>query len=555
MVRNPASNKIKYDLLFIFILSLAMSLPLFCNKIIVMQDGESAFIKSTIMYQSWKEGDFIPRWTPYLVRGYGYPMFNFYAPLFSYLAAFLMMLSIPVFIAFNLAVILVLFLSGVGMYLFAREIWGRQGALLSAAAYLLAPYHILNLYVRGAIAEFTALAFFPFVLWAIYCVMRNINYRDMAIGIFACAGLILSHNISALLFFPTAFFYLFFLFITDAEKNIKKLFAGLIVLGGGILLTAYFWLPALFEKKFVNIERSLSGYYHYENHFILFSQLISPYWPKESQGLSFMVGLVHILLAMAVIIFSPKIFKAVSGCARQVFFFSLLLIISIFFMIKISLPLWQAIPLLSFTQFPWRFLMCTIVAVSLLSGGFIFIFPESLRKKVLGVAMGSVILFNIFLCHPFGYQKINFTSPVGFLKVSLPMDNMEYLPKWVKEINLFPPAEKLQVVMGHSEVIGKKGNERDQHYYVFAETQTVFCYHSYYFPGWEVQIDGKGIGIHPDNPLGAIMFAVPQGEHEVRVYFGTTAIRQIGERITLFGLFFIIFLLIIFKVKGLIRAG
>jgi hypothetical protein len=46
------------------------------------------------------------------------------------------------------------------MYLLGKAVWGRIGGTLSAVLYLLAPYHALDIYVRGDVAEFGRMRLF-----------------------------------------------------------------------------------------------------------------------------------------------------------------------------------------------------------------------------------------------------------------------------------------------------------------------------------------------------------------------------------------------------------
>jgi hypothetical protein len=517
--------------LFIFLLSTAIAWPLFGGKIIWLADGPYAFIKTVAMDEAWRNGDFVARWVPDLIHGNGYPMFNFYAPLFSYFSAFLMLLSLPAFWAFNLCIYLGLLGSGITMYLFAREIWGKQGGLLAAVAYLVAPYHILDLYARGALAEFTAFVFFPLVMRAIYRVMNEIRLSDILIGVMSTAALILSHNIAALFFCSFSFIYLIYLFLTDPKRPILKLMASLSIFAGGALLTTYFWLPALMEKKYVQIERLLIGIYDYHRNFISLSQLILPSWPQKGDELSFMVGPVHLVLALAVVLLCFKVKHAIKGSGRQVIFFVMAMIVSIILTLPFSGPIWKHVPLLAFAEFPWRFLMCTTAAVSVLIGGFIFLFKEELRGKVMWAACAILISGSAFSWHAFGYQNIKYTSAKEYLRASYPMDDMEYLPEQVTRFISDPSLPKLEMISGPMNIIQAQEKYLDDRYQIHTENLGNLCYHTFNFPGWRVEVNKTIVPII-DNPWGLIIFEVPPGDSQVRIYFTKTPIQQAAENIS-----------------------
>ena len=101
--------------------------------------------------------------------GYGYPFYNYYAPLSIYIASAFRLLGFDFIWSIQLSQLLGFLVAAWGMFLLARR-WLRSdwAALLAAAAYTLAPFHMVNVYVRGdSLAEFWAMAFFPLVLLAV----------------------------------------------------------------------------------------------------------------------------------------------------------------------------------------------------------------------------------------------------------------------------------------------------------------------------------------------------------------------------------------------------
>jgi len=56
-------------------------------------DGALHLYRTVELDQCWQDGVYYPRWAPNLFLGYGYPIFNFYAPLLYYLAEVLHVLG------------------------------------------------------------------------------------------------------------------------------------------------------------------------------------------------------------------------------------------------------------------------------------------------------------------------------------------------------------------------------------------------------------------------------------------------------------------------------
>jgi len=77
------------------------------------------------MQKSLHDGMFPVRWVTESCYHYGYPIFNFYAPFAYYVGGFLNLIGIDALNATKLMMGLGVVFSGVFMYLFAKEFWGK----------------------------------------------------------------------------------------------------------------------------------------------------------------------------------------------------------------------------------------------------------------------------------------------------------------------------------------------------------------------------------------------------------------------------------------------
>ncbi|NBX48339.1 MAG: hypothetical protein EBT22_14405 [Chloroflexi bacterium] len=102
-----------------------------------------------------------PRWIPDLYRGYGYPVFNFYAPL-TYLAGHLVTSTgLSVWSAFRILGLGAIVSGATGAYAVVRitssRVTGNRdhtGAIAAGLLYLVAPYpFVTNLYIRADLPE------------------------------------------------------------------------------------------------------------------------------------------------------------------------------------------------------------------------------------------------------------------------------------------------------------------------------------------------------------------------------------------------------------------
>src|SRR4051812_35251713 len=104
-------------------------------------------------------GDIYPRWLNASFGGMGAPSFYFYPPAFFYVAAAIHAISLGAITAqyqISIAGALISLASGLSMFALLRRFVDRRWSLIGGAVYQLAPYHVADFYVRGALAEYTA---------------------------------------------------------------------------------------------------------------------------------------------------------------------------------------------------------------------------------------------------------------------------------------------------------------------------------------------------------------------------------------------------------------
>ncbi len=115
-------------------------------------DGGLHLLRLGVLDYHLRHGVLFPRWVPEMMLGYGYPLFNFYAPSTYYLAEALHLLGFSFYMAFLLAFVIVILAAGLGMYQLAKDIFGadqRWSALVAATAYMTAPYLLTEVVVSS----------------------------------------------------------------------------------------------------------------------------------------------------------------------------------------------------------------------------------------------------------------------------------------------------------------------------------------------------------------------------------------------------------------------
>ncbi|HIQ02084.1 MAG TPA: hypothetical protein EYH30_08140, partial [Anaerolineales bacterium] len=126
-------------------------------------DAELHVFRAAEVLACWRGGVFYPRWAPDFYYGYGYPIFNYYAPLTYHLAALLALLpGVGIVAGVKGVFILGLILGGMGTYLLVRDLFGPGPGVVGAAAFLFAPYVLfIDPHARGDLAEHFAVGLLP----------------------------------------------------------------------------------------------------------------------------------------------------------------------------------------------------------------------------------------------------------------------------------------------------------------------------------------------------------------------------------------------------------
>src|SRR3989344_8168557 len=147
-----------FPILIVLILSFFSIKPLLMSGFFPIHD-DTQVARVYEMGKALSDGMFPVRWVQDLGYGYGYPIFNFYAPLAYYVGGFFNVLGIDALVSTKAMMVLGIVFSGIFMYFLAREFWGEAGGVISGLFYLFSPYHAVDIYVRGDVSEFWAYTF------------------------------------------------------------------------------------------------------------------------------------------------------------------------------------------------------------------------------------------------------------------------------------------------------------------------------------------------------------------------------------------------------------
>lgn len=541
-------RKIFRSSLFIpIILLLIFSIPSFKDTLTVgyfsMHD-DLQVIRQLVMDKCFQDGQVPCRWSEDMGYGYGYPLFNYYPPFPYYLGEVFRPFSLPYVDIVKVLVVLSFLASGLTMYLLAREFWGKWGGLLSAILYVYAPYHAVDIYVRGAMNEAWAMVWFPVIFWLLYkLIMTNKWIFVPWLAIFT-AFLMLSHNPTLMIFAPGALLWsVFWIWQSRNLSVITKLMGSALWALG---LAAFFTIPVILEQKDAHVETLVMGYFNYLAHFANINQLfISRFWgygPSvlgPGDGMSFQIGQFHWILTLVSLIVALMVARKNQRIA--------LLIILMFFMTGLytfmthekSSFIWSRLPQLEFLQFPWRFLTLTVFGMSFLGGSLVWL-ASSFGFKRLQVIFAIVVAFGtIYFYMPFFHWDKHWPWVTDSVKLSgelwkqqITAGIFDYLPKSAPRPPGGPPNGYIELLTGKAEMQEIIKNSIDQEYKVSVSKDAVFQINTYYFPGWKYFVNGKETVLSLDEELGRPVFKLPVGEYSIIARFTNTPVRLLGNTLS-----------------------
>lgn len=499
-----------------------------------------------------REGELYPRWAANFYYGYGYPIFNYYAPLSYYMGLGVeLMPRLDAVDGVKAVFVLGLVTAGIGMYGFVRDRWGRRAGIVAAAAYVFAPYiQFVDPHARGDLAESVSFGIFALALWALSRLYeRPDGFRWLA-ATGLIAAVILVHNLMALIFFGLLVAWAVWLFINEEDKRAASWIFG--SLGLGVGLAAIFWLPVALEREAVNLSSLIGDGSHFDfrNHFLSWGELLALSqrldWGATEPDYRLNLGLMQWVLGLS------GIAALLFGKARarwQAGFFAVMAVVIVFMMLPVSTAVWENVPFLPYLQFPWRFLGAAAAMLAILAGvateTIVRVAPRRLENYVAGLMVAAVLLLGLPLLEvPPWPEDFGPTDEKRVVDIELTgrwlgtTSTADFVPATV-DVLPKPEGTLLFALKNHMQL--DRVNRATLREGTIVETEHLTPLHTRYhstseneyllrlflfdFPGWEAKIDGESVEIELAKPEGFIVVPVPAGRHTVDVHFGNTPAR------------------------------
>lgn len=539
------------NIIFFFIISFLLVLDLFFNK------GQSANMDGTVhittiaqFYKAMKDGEWFVRWSDGFAN-YGLSVPLFAHQLVNYLGGFLTFITHDVLLSFNILFLIGSFLSTLFLYFFLRLYFSEKPSLAGAVLFHFSAYRIINLYIRGAIHEYFSAVFLPLILLSLYYLFHKRKKIYIFYLSLSFLGLLLTHPMMAVIYSFIIGPYILFLLWGEKPTQIMSVTRDvLLALVGSLLVSAYYYIPLYFEKKYYYFGQWSSQFVL--NQTLGLTNFISPNWyyyfrdDVLTRGHFIKLGFIEALVILisllsSVFLLIKKSYRTIES--KLFICFSLLSLLVLFMTTEASTFFYKNFSLLGNIQFPWRMMSAVIFLPPILIA---YLFSKIKNNSLL------VFIFIILVCvsrYPQLYGK-NYTihpqSYYFFTPINLHSNLLNTI--WTGTASDYPIKKvKGEIISGQGKIITRNEHNSWRQYEVDARTELRLADYTFYFPGWKVFIDNKEtpIEFQDMNYRGVITYKVPQGKHTILVKFTETKIRLLADIISLFsiGMFGFLFIL------------
>jgi len=493
-------------------------------------------------------------WMPDPAFGHGFPFFIFYAPLATYMAEIFHLAGADLAQAAKASFGLSLVLSALSMTAFLSYI-DRSRKLgvapetvgLAAAVYVLAPYRVVDVYVRGSLSECWSFVFFPLILLACHMLADGRRRAGLVVGSVSYAALILSHNIMALYF--SGILCLYILLVGEIRRTWPW---AVLMIALGQALSAFFWIPALANMSLVDTDAATmwATAEDVASHAVYWRQFFSQYWgfgfstAGPGDGMPFAIGW-HIAAGVMLMPF-VLLDKNEHPFSRRMAW-TVLAVVALLAAIMTRVMRWDLVPnLFRYIQFPWRMLapatLFGSLAVFLALHAFIrwsdvdkasgwcrALFHFSAILLVFMVALPTIKAIPISIGkvdRDYVLERLAIEEGNSVIGTTA---RAEYVPKTAAPETLDPEWNKTHRTESHVEIVSgsaavESWSQRGARYTVdiVCETDTALTLQSYYFPGWRYWRNDQRL----DDDLtmsdkGFIRVALPPGRHNLVFEYGS----------------------------------
>jgi hypothetical protein len=472
--------------------------------------------------QAIRSGDFYPSVAPAPNNGTGDYGLRFYPPAAYYALALGFEATGGWFSASILVFFVIYFAGGAGVYLWVKEEFPVRQALIAAALFVFAPYHLNQIYNNFLFGEFAVSAVIPFCFLFLHRTAKRPSIGSSA-GLAAAYALLILTHLPSLIFCSIAFAAYGLIVLYRSGTFLKGIPALAVAVVSAVAATSFYWIRLVTELDWINHSKAeyFSNIYSYSNNFLLRPQNILN---MADDVLAVWIG--DLMLAAMVLISIPA---AIFLFRRRERMNSLLLGslvamgLAIFFSSALSKPLWDNLGFLQKIQFPWRWLGVVSVTGAALASYGIAAASEKMKEGA-GAAVTLTIgagLLVFTVSAVFITKQSVFIPPSEFTNakvaamLSAPSRDC-WWTVWAKDGFYRTAPDKASAGKRDVRVIKWSSTERQVEFGPGQGSQAVFSVQ--YYPHWRAYSGNERIDVNR-TPAGLVSVKIPESAASVILKF------------------------------------
>ncbi len=548
-------------LILLFLLSIPAILNIF--KTGTFQGGDlsnhTEYLRA--FYQNLSFGIFVPRWAADFCAGNGCPVFIFSYILSYYFGSVFHLIGFSFLNSIKLVLAFSFIFSGIFMYLFIKEELNERAGVIAAIFYLFSPYHLIDLYFRASVGEVLSYVFIPLVFLFSRRLILQQNIRNFLFVTASIIFLLYSHSVTTFSTIPLLIGYdLIILKKTYKNFSIRRIFILALSYLTGIMLSAYYWLPAFFEAKYTwTAHNGPTDYIEPLQNYLYSPSRYGFLFQGNNAEYRLIVGYSQLLIVIITIFLLFRKRNLFNSYIKLLLVYLLIAFVFYFFLMQTYAKFfWDYFTFLNFFLMVWRLLVVIGFITAFIAGIIISKIKE--LKIIIVICFLTVVITmlnwgsrkmvsynpNDYFIHSDEYTEYMISGDPFYEKLYRQRSQIKDLASL--KYRRKSPIELISGNLSYKQIIR---TPQLHEYIIMVNKDSVIKENTFYFPGWRVIANNKEITINYKNQkdIGKIIFILPKGLYDVKVIFTDTIFTFLGKCISLVSLIILVLSCIYIKIS------
>jgi hypothetical protein len=478
--------------------------------------------------QSLREGRLYPRWSPYTLNNLGAPIPHYTPPGATYITALIEVLfTNDTVFAMRIVHTLALVAAGVSVYALVMQRVNAMAGVVAAMLYVYSPYLSLTVpHVLGDLPEAIALALLPMLLWAVHRTLYRHKTALLYLPLMSAILFLTSPQHFVLGWLLSGVLVAVHISEFGGWQQVRTIALALCMSFG---VSAFYWLPAVYERNLVHWLPVSTDFPHYR---LAFMELFARTHQLDSGAMrhipTFNLGWMLLLACWMSII----LFLLHRGTRFQL----------VFFITGVVLTGSAIFAFVSMTWLLGGIVLCLAIGSSVIGNSL-----ERLPRWIRYPTVLLLIIIIFWLSLPIWLSQSALASIIS----TAPIEQMNYEAR-TGTIALLPPDMRYPTTLPDM-ILSTRSIDADfdpvtssrfpntspaqltlseqgihfANYVLFAEALTTVIYEQASFPGWMARLDKKPIPLQTDTESGLTQLTLPTATNSnLTIFLGTTPIRS-----------------------------